>query len=55
MTTVVRGTSSLASGTKVDMEANTSLSIGDIVYTSGYGEEGDGGDNTYEIVAALTL
>lgn len=54
MTTVVRGTSSLASGTKVDMEANTSLSIGDIVYTSGYDEEGDGGDNTYEIVAALT-
>ena len=49
MTTVVRGTSSLASGTKVDMEANTSLSIGDIVYTSGYDEEGDGGDNTYLI------
>lgn len=37
-----------------NMMADTSLSIGDIVRTTGYTTNGDGGDNTYEIVAAST-
>lgn len=41
-------------GTASDMVADTSLQIGDFVTTTGYGVEGDGGDNTYEIVAGAT-
>lgn len=36
------------------MVAATDLNIGDIVVTAGYTAKGDGGDNTYEIVAAAT-
>lgn len=37
-----------------DMIADSDLSIGMIVETLGYGEEGDGGGNNYKIVAAAT-
>ena len=39
-------------GTASDMAADATLNIGDFVITTGYGTEGDGGDNYYEIVAA---
>ena len=37
-----------------DMIAATNLSVGDVVITAGYATSGDGGDNTYEIVAGGT-
>jgi len=37
-----------------DMKADTSLVVGDFVFTNGYISLGDGGDNSYEIVAAAT-
>jgi hypothetical protein len=45
---------SAAGATKASMVANTSLNIGDFVDTVGYAASGDGGDNSYEIVAGGT-
>jgi hypothetical protein len=36
------------------MDASTTPSVGNIVFTAGYTTAGDGGDNYYEIVAAAT-
>lgn len=41
-------------GTATQMVAASTHNIGDFVTTSGYSSSGDGGDNTYEIVAAAT-
>jgi hypothetical protein len=41
-------------GTASDMAADATLNIGDFVITTGYGTEGDGGDNYYEIVPNST-
>jgi len=42
------------SGTLTALKSATNLTIGDFVVTTGYNANGDGGDNTYEIVAAST-
>ena len=42
------------SGTLTQLKASTTVQIGDFVVTTGYNSNGDGGDNTYEIVAAAT-
>lgn len=47
-------TSSESSFLVADIIASTGLAVGDIVPTTGYTTDGDGGNNTYEIVAAGT-
>jgi hypothetical protein len=41
-------------GVVSDMIADTSLLVGGFVFTTGYTSSGDGGDNSYEVVAAGT-